>query len=132
MRASPVTKEDEIRLLGVLFASCESFDGDRPLADRIGNFVEDAAIPVAPIFVRAESNGHGDRDRAGRLRQRVCFAVDGLDDLIADALTDHVVPLPVDHVRPRLQLPAAGRTAEHARCLPVWLDFELDLAATAA
>jgi hypothetical protein len=62
----------------------------------------------------------------------MCFAVDGLDDLIADALADHLVPMPVDHVRPRLQLPAADRTPEHARCLPVRLDFELDLAATAA
>src|SRR6185503_17549470 len=106
--------------------------GERPLADRLGDFVKDAAVPVSPVFVRAEANRSRDRDCASRLRQRVCFAVDGLDDLTADALADHLVPVPVDHVRPRLQLPAAGRTPEHARCLPVLLNFELDLAAIAA
>ena len=100
-------------------------------ADRIGDLVEDAVVPVAPVLVRAEADRIRHRDRASRLRRREGRAVDGLDDLSADALADHLVPVPVDYVRPRLQLPPAKRTAEHARRLPVLLDFDLDLATAA-
>src|SRR6266550_8360656 len=96
-------------------------------ADRIGHFVEDAFVPVASALVRAEANGVRHHDRARRLRHREARAVDRLDDLSAVADAGHLVPLPVDHVRSRLQLLAAGGTTEHARCLPVLLDFDLDL-----
>ena len=99
-------------------------------ADRIGHFVEDAFVPVASALVRAEANGVRHRDRARRLRDREALAVDRLDDLSAVADASHEVPLPVDHVRSRLQLLAAERAAEGTRCLPILLDFELDLATT--
>src|SRR5439155_26371300 len=97
-------------------------------ADRIAYRVEVAVVPVAPVLVRAEADRIRHRDRAGRLRRREARAVDGLDDLGAGALADHLVPVPVDDVRSRLQLLPADRTAEHARRLPVLLDFDLDLA----
>src|SRR5438105_5138478 len=100
-------------------------------ADRIGHFVQDAFVPVASALVRAEADGVRHRDRARRLRHREARAVDRLDDLSAVADAGHLVPLPVDHVRSCLQLLLAERTAEHARCLPVLLDFDLDLATPA-
>ena len=104
----------------------------RPLADRIGDFVKDAAVPVASVFVRAKSNRSRDRDRAGRLRQREFFAVDGLDDLIAGALSRSPGAI-ARRPRPAPLAAACCRpNPEHARCLPVLLDFELDLAAAAA
>ena len=81
--------------------------------------------------MRAEAYRIRHRDRASRLRRREARAVDRLDDLSADALADHLVPVPVDYVRSRLQLLPAERTAEHARRLPVLLDFDLDLATAA-
>src|SRR5207245_10654975 len=87
--------------------------------------------PVAPALARAEADRTRPRERASRLRRRQARAVDRLDDLSADALADHLVPLPVDYVRSRLQLLPAERTAEHARRLPVLLDFDLELATLA-